>query len=46
MGDQIVIATIKDGKPLSPTDCFAMSVAGEDSTGGCSVKRIKKIAVR
>jgi DMSO/TMAO reductase YedYZ molybdopterin-dependent catalytic subunit len=46
MGDQIVIATVKDGKPLSPTDGFAMSVTGEDSTGGRSVKRIKKIEVR
>jgi DMSO/TMAO reductase YedYZ molybdopterin-dependent catalytic subunit len=45
MGDQIVIATMKDGKPLSPTDGFAMSVTGEDSTGGRSVKRIKKIEV-
>jgi DMSO/TMAO reductase YedYZ molybdopterin-dependent catalytic subunit len=46
MGDQVVIATIKDGKPRSPTDGFAMSVTGEDSTGGRSVKRIKKIEVR
>lgn len=46
LGDQIVIATIKDGKILSPTDGFAMSVTGEDSTGGRSVKRIKKIEVR
>ena len=46
MGDQVVIATIKDGKPLSSTDGFAMSVTGEDSTGGRSVKRIKKIEVR
>jgi hypothetical protein len=46
MGDQIVIATVKDGKPLSSTDGFAMSVTGEDSTGGRSVKRIKKIEVR
>ena len=45
IGDQIVIATIKDGKPLSPADGFAMSVTGEDSTGGRSVKRIKKIEV-
>jgi DMSO/TMAO reductase YedYZ molybdopterin-dependent catalytic subunit len=45
LGDQIVIATMKDGKPLSPTDGFAMSVTGEDSTGGRSVKRIKKIEV-
>jgi DMSO/TMAO reductase YedYZ molybdopterin-dependent catalytic subunit len=45
MGDQIVIATMKDGKLLSPTDGFAMSVAGEDSTGGRSVKRIKQIEV-
>ena len=44
--DQIVIATVKDGKPLSSTDGFAMSVTGEDSTGGRSVKRIKKIEVR
>ncbi|MGD0099125.1 MAG: hypothetical protein ABSC60_02120 [Acidobacteriota bacterium] len=46
LGDQVVIATIKDGKPLSPTDGFAMSVTGEDSTGGRSVKRIKKVEVR
>jgi DMSO/TMAO reductase YedYZ molybdopterin-dependent catalytic subunit len=45
LGDQVVIATIKDGKTLSPTDGFAMSVTGEDSTGGRSVKRIKKIEV-
>jgi DMSO/TMAO reductase YedYZ molybdopterin-dependent catalytic subunit len=45
LGDQVVIATVKDGKPLSPTDGFAMSVTGEDSTGGRSVKRIKKIEV-
>jgi DMSO/TMAO reductase YedYZ molybdopterin-dependent catalytic subunit len=46
MGDQVVIATIKDGKTLSAADGFAMSVTGEDSTGGRSVKRIKKIEVR
>jgi len=46
MGDQIVVATVKDGKPLLPADGFAMSVTGEDSTGGRSVKRIKKIEVR
>jgi hypothetical protein len=46
LGDQIVIATIKDGKPLSPADGFAMSITGEDSTGGRSVRRIKKIEVR
>jgi DMSO/TMAO reductase YedYZ molybdopterin-dependent catalytic subunit len=45
LGDQILIATIKDGKPLSPADGFAMSVTGEDSTGGRSVKRIRKIEV-
>ncbi len=45
MGDQIVIATMKDGKPLSPADGFAMSITGEDSTGGRSVRRIKKIEV-
>ena len=46
LGDQIVIATVKDGKPLSPADGFAMSITGEDSTGGRSVKRIKKIEVQ
>lgn len=46
LGDQIVIATVKDGKTLSPADGFAMSVTGEDSTGGRSVKRIKRIEVR
>ncbi len=46
LGDQVVIATLKDGKALSPTDGFAMSVTGEDSTGGRSVKRIKRIEVR
>jgi hypothetical protein len=45
LGDQILIATIKDGNPLSSIDGFAMSVTGEDSTGGRSVKRIKKIEV-
>jgi DMSO/TMAO reductase YedYZ molybdopterin-dependent catalytic subunit len=45
LGDQVVIATVKDGKPLSPADGFAMSVTGEDSTGGRSVKRIAKIEV-
>lgn len=46
MGDQIIVATVKDGKPLSPGDGFAMSVTGEDSTGGRSVRRIKKIEIR
>ncbi len=45
LGDQVVIATIKDGKPLSAADGFAMSINGEDSTGGRSVKRIKTIEV-
>jgi hypothetical protein len=45
LGDQVVIATLKDGEPLSPADGFAMSVTGEDSTGGRSVKRIAKIEV-
>jgi hypothetical protein len=45
LGNQVVIATIKDGKPLPSTDGFAMSVTGEDSTGGRSVKRIEKIEV-
>jgi hypothetical protein len=39
LGDQVVIVTIKDGKPLSPTDGFATSVTGEDNTRGRSVKR-------
>ena len=46
MGDQSLIATVKDGKPLSPGDGFAMSIVEEDSTGGRSVKRIKKIEVK
>jgi hypothetical protein len=46
LGDQIIIATVKDGKPLLPADGFAMSVTGEDSTGGRSVKRIKIIEVQ
>lgn len=45
MGNQIVIAVRKDGQPLSPADGFAMSVTGEDSTGGRSVRRIEKIEV-
>jgi hypothetical protein len=45
LGDQVVIATEKDGKQLTPADGFAMSVTAEDSTGGRSVKRIKKIEV-
>jgi len=45
LGNQVVIATIKDGKPLPPTDGFAMSITGEDSTGGRSVKRIDRIEV-
>jgi hypothetical protein len=46
LGDQVVIATIKDGKPLSLADGVAMSVPGEDSTGGRSVKRFQNIEVR
>ena len=34
LGDQVVIATVKDGKPLSPADGFAMSITGEDSLKG------------
>ena len=45
LGNQIVIAMIKDGKPLPSTDGFAMSITGEDSTGGRSVKRIERIEV-
>jgi DMSO/TMAO reductase YedYZ molybdopterin-dependent catalytic subunit len=46
MGDRVAIATVKDAKPLSSADGFAMSIAEEDSTGGRSVKRIKRIEVR
>jgi DMSO/TMAO reductase YedYZ molybdopterin-dependent catalytic subunit len=46
LGDRVVIATVKDGKILSPGDGFAMSIVEEDSTGGRSVKRIKQIEVR
>lgn len=45
MGNQVVIAVRKDGQALSPADGFAMSVTGEDSTGGRSVRRIEKIEV-
>ena len=45
MGNQVVIAVRKDGGPLTPADGFAMSVTGEDSTGGRSVRRIEKIEV-
>jgi hypothetical protein len=45
MGNQVVIAVRKDGQPLTPADGFAMSVTGEDSTGGRSVRRIEKIEV-
>jgi DMSO/TMAO reductase YedYZ molybdopterin-dependent catalytic subunit len=46
MGDQIVIATLKNDKPLTAEDGFAMSIVGEDSTGGRSVNRISRIEVR
>jgi DMSO/TMAO reductase YedYZ molybdopterin-dependent catalytic subunit len=46
MGERIAIATFKDEKLLSPGDGFAMSIVEEDSTGGRSVRRIKKIEVR
>jgi hypothetical protein len=32
-------------KPLLPSNGFAMLITGEDSMGGRSVKRIKKIEV-
>jgi DMSO/TMAO reductase YedYZ molybdopterin-dependent catalytic subunit len=41
-----VVAAFKDGKPLSSEDGFAMSIVGEDSTGGRSVKRIQRIELR
>lgn len=46
LGRQAVIAMVKDGRPLSPADGFAMSACGEDSTGGRSVRRIHRIEVR
>jgi DMSO/TMAO reductase YedYZ molybdopterin-dependent catalytic subunit len=45
MGEQIVIATVKDEKTLSSNDGFAMSIVEEDSAGGRSVKRIKRIEI-
>ncbi len=40
LGNNIVVAVKKDGKPLGEDEAFAMMVAEEDNTGGRSVKRI------
>lgn len=45
LSDNIVIAYMKNNKPLDAKDGFAMSVVREDSTGGRSVKRIYKMEV-
>ena len=45
LGNNIIIAYKKDGEALSPKEGFAVSVAGEDSTGGRSIKRINKIEI-
>jgi len=45
LGNNIIIAYKKDGEDLSPKEGFAESVAGEDSTGGRSIKRINKIEI-
>jgi DMSO/TMAO reductase YedYZ molybdopterin-dependent catalytic subunit len=45
LGDHIVIAYEKNDALLNEEDGFAMSVVGEDSTGGRSVKRIQRIEV-
>ena len=43
LGNNIVMAYKKDGKTLASDEGFLMMVAGEDSTGGRSVKRISNI---
>ena len=45
LDNNIVIAIKKENQMLGPTDGFAMSVVGEDSTGGRSVKRIQKMEI-
>lgn len=45
LGNNIVMAYKKDGKILAPDEGFLMMVAGEDSTGGRSVKRISNIII-
>ncbi|SDU50813.1 molybdopterin-dependent oxidoreductase [Desulfobacula phenolica] len=45
LGNNIVMAYKKDGKMLAPDEGFLMMVAGEDNTGGRSVKRISNIII-
>lgn len=45
LGNNIVMAYKKDGKPLGPREGFLMMVAEEDNTGGRSVKRISNITL-
>jgi DMSO/TMAO reductase YedYZ molybdopterin-dependent catalytic subunit len=45
LGNNIIIAFEKDGKPLEEDEAFAMMVAVEDSTGGRSVKHISNIYI-
>jgi DMSO/TMAO reductase YedYZ molybdopterin-dependent catalytic subunit len=45
LGNNIIIAYEKDGKPLEEDEAFAMMVAVEDSTGGRSVKRISNVYI-
>ncbi len=44
LDDNILIATLKNGKPLGD-EGFSMSVVREDGKGGRSVKRINKIVI-
>ena len=45
LDNNIIIAKKKGGELLGPNAGFATSVVGEDSTGGRSVKRIKRIEI-
>jgi DMSO/TMAO reductase YedYZ molybdopterin-dependent catalytic subunit len=45
LGNNIIVAYEKDGKPLEEDEAFAMMVAVEDSTGGRSVKRISNVYI-
>ncbi|MBI5845380.1 MAG: molybdopterin-dependent oxidoreductase [Deltaproteobacteria bacterium] len=45
LGDNVIVAMKKLGRPLDPDEGFAMTAVREDSTGGRSVKRIYEIDV-
>ncbi|MBI9092698.1 MAG: molybdopterin-dependent oxidoreductase [Desulfobacterium sp.] len=45
LGNNIVMAYKKDGKILASGEAFLMMVAGEDNTGGRSVKQISNMIV-